>query len=324
MTSEESVDYSEYASPDYDEFSFLERYAAYEGIPWHGRPAVRREYVPSRPGQLSGLAWGSGSPGLVFLHGAGQNAHTWDSVAMALDRPLLSIDLPGHGHSDWREDKDYRPAANATAVASWLNLLPARPFALVGMSLGGLTSIALTASGAHPVACLTIVDVTPGLNRQRRQAEPPERNPIALIRAQQRFASFPEMLHMTASYSPGRPVDSLLPGVRHNARQLPDGRWAWRYDSAGFAPPAKLATDETWSETLWDALSALRIPIMLVRGGRSPMVTDEHAAEFVRRQPRTRVEVVDDAGHSVQSDRASQLAALIDDFTKQVQSEITR
>ena len=43
--------------------------------------------------------------GEVLLHGGSQNAHTWDTVAMALDRPLVAIDLPGHGHSDGPGDR---------------------------------------------------------------------------------------------------------------------------------------------------------------------------------------------------------------------------
>ena len=82
-------------APEYDEFAFLETYAKHEGIPWHGRPAVHRESATIDGIRLSGLVWGSGSPQLAFVHGGGQNAHTWDSVAMALDRPLIAIDLPG-------------------------------------------------------------------------------------------------------------------------------------------------------------------------------------------------------------------------------------
>ncbi len=62
---------------------------------------------------LSALRWGTAEPELVFLHGGAQNAHTWDTVALALNRPLLAIDLPGHGHSDWRSDHSYFPVENA-------------------------------------------------------------------------------------------------------------------------------------------------------------------------------------------------------------------
>jgi hypothetical protein len=78
-------------APEYDEFAFLETYANHEGIPWNGRPAVHRESASAGDIRLSGLVWGTGSPELIFLHGGGQNAHTWDSVAMVLNRPLIAM-----------------------------------------------------------------------------------------------------------------------------------------------------------------------------------------------------------------------------------------
>jgi pimeloyl-ACP methyl ester carboxylesterase len=285
---------------EYDEFSFLERYSAFEGIPWRGRPAVRRESVSVGAGRLSGLVWGTEAPELVFLHGAGQNAHTWDSVVMALDRPAIAIDLPGHGHSDWREDKDYRPPANAASIGEWLDRLPTSPRALVGMSLGGLTAICLAAASDA---------VTRGPQRveQREGA-------VGLIGAQRTFASFDEMLEVTAARAPGRPVESLRPGILHNARRLDDGRWAWRYDQESFGQPGPAATRESLSESLWNDLSRISVPVMLVYGSRSGVVTEEDKAAFLRHQPSARIEAVDGAGHAVQSDRAVPLAELINDF----------
>src|SRR5918998_2747472 len=96
---------------DYDEFAYFQDNAAEYGIPYDGPPTVRRESVPLPDGrQLSALVWGDGDPELVLVHGGAQNAHTWDTVALALDRPLVAIDLPGHGRSGWRDDLDYSPS----------------------------------------------------------------------------------------------------------------------------------------------------------------------------------------------------------------------
>ena len=91
----------------YDEFSMFQDNAEEFGLPYAGPPVVRRESVEVEPGRrLSALVWGEGDPELVFLHGGAQNAHTWDTVAMALADPSVAIDLPGHGLShrppDWR------------------------------------------------------------------------------------------------------------------------------------------------------------------------------------------------------------------------------
>src|SRR5882757_1310086 len=141
----------------YDEFGFFAENAAEFGLPYDGPPVVRRESVEVRPGcRLSALVWGSGPPEIVLLHGGAQNAHTWDTVALALDRPLVAVDLPGHGHSDWRDDRGYWPVNNANDVATAMRALAPSADLVVGMSLGGLTSIALAARHPELVARLML------------------------------------------------------------------------------------------------------------------------------------------------------------------------
>jgi pimeloyl-ACP methyl ester carboxylesterase len=67
-------------------------------------------------------------------------------------------------------------------------------------------------------------------------------------------------------------------------------------------------------EPLWDDAAGAVVPIMLVRGGDSFHVQDDDVTEFRKRVPTVRVELVDGAGHSVQSDRPVELARLIQDF----------
>ena len=100
---------------DYDEFGLFHENAAEYGLPFDRPPTVRRVFAEVGPGprRLSALVWQDRDPELVLLHGGSQNAHTWDTVAMALDRPLVAIDLPGHGHSDGPGD---RPEGQLDAV----------------------------------------------------------------------------------------------------------------------------------------------------------------------------------------------------------------
>ena len=133
-----------------DEFALLAENAAEAGLEWSGPPPVRRESVAvAADRSVSALVWGSGPPQAVLLHGGAQNAHTWDTVALALGRPVLAVDLPGHGHSGWRPDHQYSPATMASDVAVVLRrLAPEAQMMVVGMSLGGLTALCLAAE--HP------------------------------------------------------------------------------------------------------------------------------------------------------------------------------
>jgi pimeloyl-ACP methyl ester carboxylesterase len=289
----------------YDEFGLLHDNATEVGLPWSGPPAVRRDTAPLADGRrLSALVWGEGRQEIVFLHGGAQNAHTWDTVALALDRPVVALDLPGHGHSDWRDDHDYSPAASAEDVAVAIRQLAPSPRMVVGMSLGGLTAIALAARYPDLVPRLTVVDVTPGTDHAK--AEPI----VAFVSGPERFASFDEILERTIKFNPTRSESSLRRGVLHNAREEADGSWTWRYD-----PMRGWKQGETLSFVpLWEEVDRIAAPILLVRGALSGVVSDEDEAELRRRQPDAQAVTIGGAGHSVQGDQPLELARILTEF----------
>lgn len=264
-------------------------------------PPVSRVSVPTDHGEVSALRWGEGEPRLVFLHGGGQNAHTWDSVILATGLPAAAVDLPGHGRSAWRPDRDYQPWTNARTLTPVLEQLAPEADAVVGMSLGGLTALRLTAAAPRLTRRLVMVDVTPGVAGRELTMTAAERGTTALIDRQREFPTFETMLEHTVASAPGRDREELRRGVLHNSRRLPNGWWTWRYDElsgADFTP-------------LWADVDKLRIPTVLVRGGTSAFVGDEDVAEFRRRLPAVDVHEVRRAGHSVQSDAPVQLARII-------------
>ena len=113
---------------EYDEFGLFHENAQEFGIPYDGPPAVRRQEVEVGPDRrLSSLVWGTAQPQLVLVHGGAQNAHTWGTVALALGRPRVAIDLPGHGHSDAPSEGSLSLAANAADVSTAMRALAPAP-----------------------------------------------------------------------------------------------------------------------------------------------------------------------------------------------------
>ena len=287
-----------------DEFGMLAENAAEIGLPWSGPPTVRRTTHEVGGGRsISALHWGSEPPRLVFLHGGGQNAHTWDTVLLALGVPALALDLPGHGHSSWRTDRDYAPSTNAAELAPVIRREAPEAAAVVGMSLGGLTTIALLSVAPDLVRRAVIIDVTPSTGSRVASMTTAQRGTTALTRGPAEFDTLEEMVERAVAAAPHRPASSLRRGVIHNTRRTPEGRWAWRYDR-----PAERVPD---FDRLWANVSATSAPLTLVRGGDSSFVADADAEEFVRRSPSAAVHVVAGAGHGVQSDRPLELAGII-------------
>jgi len=298
------------ATPTYDEFSLFHENAAEAGLPFDGPPVVRREFLEVAPGRrVSALVWGHGPPELVLLHGGGQNAHTWDTVALALDRPLVAVDLPGHGHSDWPQESAWLdPARMADDVATVIARLAPEAAGVVGMSLGGATSIALATRHPELVRRLLLVDITPGVNGDKTS------DIAAFLSGPETFATFDEILQRTIDFNPTRSESSLRRGVLHNSVQLPDGTWAWRHQVGRPSADTGLHVERTDFRTLWDALGTIAVPVLLARGSRSPVVDDDDVAEFLRRRPDDEVIVVEDSGHSIQGDKPRELAAIIEEF----------
>jgi pimeloyl-ACP methyl ester carboxylesterase len=294
----------------YDEFSLFADNASEVGLPWNGAPTVRRQSVEVAPGRsVSALVWGSEAPEMVFLHGGGQNAHTWDTVALALDRPLVAVDLPGHGHSDWPGDaRVLDPRAMAEDVAVAIGRLAPDAGAVVGMSLGGATAIALAGSHPEVVARLALVDITPGVTREKSS------DIAAFLAGPETFASFDEILERTIQFNPTRSVSSLRRGVLHNAVQRDDGTWTWRHQLGRPAGSSGMHVGSVDFSALWDVLEGIDGAVLLVRGALSPVVDDADEAEFRRRRPADRVVTVDGAGHSIQGDRPLELARILDGF----------
>ena len=303
------------AGVPYDEFAYFGDNATEFGIAYDHPPLVRRAFVdvgPSR--QISALVWGEAPPELVLIHGGAQNAHTWDTVALALGRPLVAVDLPGHGHSGPPSPGtgSARAESLATDVGVAIDALAPDAAAVVGMSLGGLTAIALAASRPELVRRLVLVDITPGVDRAKAKAI------TDFVRGPATFASFDDILARTIEHNPTRTEISLRRGILHNAEQLDDGAWRWRYrrfDDAS-APDGFAGDDEIDSTArLWDAVGRIDVPVMLARGMLAQSVVDDaDEAELLRRLPAVRVIRFADAGHSVQGDMPVELAAAIADF----------
>ena len=221
-----------------DEFSFLPEQAADAGLSGP-LPHGERLQIDLADGRVvSGLRWWFESPGdrpvVTFLHGAGLNAHTWDTTVIALGFPALAIDLPGHGDSSWRDDAAYVGRMLAPDVAAAMTAWTDRPQVLVGQSLGGITAAAVAAARPDLVDRLIVIDITPGLDPNAGAAE---------IR---RFFAGPtdwadrdELVNRAMAFGLGGGTrEKAARGVYFNSRVRADGRVEWKHHFAHIAAAA--------------------------------------------------------------------------------------
>lgn len=295
---------------DISEFSYLPAQADALGVPL---PEAERLTLSLADGRtLSALRFGTAAPQVTLLHGAGLNAHTWDTTVLALQHPLLAIDLAGHGDSAWRDDVDYTPRTLAVDVAAALDAWTTQPQIVVGQSLGGLTGAALAAARPDLVSELIIIDITPGIDVTAGPAALRE-----FYAGPTDFASRDELVDKAMALGFGGSRPETERGVFLNTRVRADGRIEWKHHFAHLAAQALAAHDpgstgapSALHETGWDDLASVQAPITLVRGARG-FVSEADAAEFQRRVPSANL-VVLEATHNVQETAPVALAALIE------------
>ena len=303
-----------------DEFSFLPGQATDFGIDAPIPRGERLNLTLEDGRNLSALRYGDAPPVVTFLHGAGLNAHTWDTTILALGLPALAIDLPGHGDSSWRTDAAYTGRVLAPDVATGIAAWTSGPQLLVGQSLGGLTAAAVAASHPELVRELVIIDITPGVD--------PNAGPTQIrdfFAGPTEWATRDEMVDRALAFGLGGTRRAAERGVYLNSRERPDGRFEWKHhfahlSAAMSASPELAATvaakqdavSGVLSLTGWDDLATVAAPILLIRGDRG-YVTDANTAEFHERVPAASVEVVP-SGHNVQEEIPVDLGARLRTF----------
>ena len=285
----------------YDEFSFFHENLAEWNLEVTVPTVTRTRFAVDATRSISALRWSELAPEFLFIHGGAQNAHTFDTVALALQRPLIAVDLPGHGHSDPSPYGLAAASAHARDLEAVLDAFPDRTLVLVGMSLGGLTALQLAVARPERFSQLVLVDITPGVNGTKAK------HIHEFVNGPKTFERFDELLERTMAFNPTRSESSLRRGILHNALQLEDGTWVWRHQQHG---PATLEGPK--SGDLWETLAQLPIPLTLLRGmAKGSVVDDEDVAQINRLRPDATVIEIANAGHSVQGDAPLVMADIL-------------
>ncbi len=244
-------------------------------------------------------------PPALLLHGGGQTRHSWHSTLRHLGSTgwyAVSMDLRGHGDSDWSPDGSYGLDTFADDIVEVARTL-GRPV-LIGASLGGTSALfALGSTRVDPCGrALVLVDVAPHIEAAGAQR-------ILTFMARHMadgFADLEEVADAVQEYNPHRPRPSDLSGLRKNVRQHDDGRWYWHWDPRFIT--SRPTDDESRtarhrSDALVDAARSLTVPTLLVRGRQSDLLSEAGAKEFLELVPHARFADVGGAGHMVAGDK---------------------
>jgi len=242
------------------------------------------------------LEWGNEeAQPMVLLHGYGAHAHQWDafSRAMRSEYHVLALDLRGHGDSEWSRE-GYSEAIFAQDLAAFVEVLGLRAMVLVGLSLGGLVAMCYMAEHGDRVSGLVIVDIGP------------EITPAAYQNVRQSLATTPDdfdswegAFQFARSRDDTSSDEDIRQSLRYDLRQLPGGRWGWKYDRLLRRPGL-----DAWPgmPDLWPVLANIRCPTLVVRGEGSDILSPWVARRMAETFGHGRMVTVPEAGHNVPRD----------------------
>lgn len=287
--------------------SYLMDVAALAGLELTALTLPRNAYVAANGLKLHYLDWGDpAAQPLVLLHGGALTAHTWDIVCLGLQPEYRCIapDLRGHGDTDWAPDGDYSADAYRRDLEALILHLNIDGCVLIGNSLGGATAARYAAerTGRQQPAALVLVDIGPEMREAGRQRL------RAFTGGPREMDSVEDFVERAMAFNPQRKRDTLRRSLLNNLRQLPSGRWTWKYDPNRFGHGTATVADR------WADIRRVMCPTLVVRGGLSDMFFDEDAQKVAATLHDGRWVRIEGASHTVQSDQPVALVGAIRDF----------
>lgn len=267
----------------------------------HATPLQARTFINRTGLRLRGDEWGpERAPTVVLMHGGGQTRRSWSGAARefaAAGYRVINLDARGHGESDWPADGRYTLDALCDDIEAVI-APDSGPVVLVGASMGGVAALHFVATGrSRRVDAIVMVDIVP-----RVEQEGSDRIQAFMRAHPDGFASLDEAADAVAEYYPERPRPKDSSGLEANLRLRDDGRYYWHWDPRLIDGPHALEPPD-FGDPLLQAARVVRIPVLVVRGLRSDVVSDAGIEEFRGAVPHLEICEIQQAGHMVAGDR---------------------
>lgn len=257
--------------------------------------------------------YGYGDLPCLFIHGFAEGSYVWRRTISRLPAYVCAytLDLRGHGESDWRKDGKYETANHVQDVLHAIDVLGLERVILIGHSLGGKVTARVAALCREKIAGLVIIDTEP-------DADPIAKEHVgsALQASLQEYESVTQYTEKLIATRPLAPVSILAELAIDALRLREDGKFELRADP-------RLVTAYPFEESgyeIWNSLASIECPSLIVRGAYSGILSATSAQRIVSHMRNANLATVSSAGHSVMIDNDEGFQIVISSFLRKLQS----
>jgi pimeloyl-ACP methyl ester carboxylesterase len=239
---------------------------------------------------------GASKPGVMLSHGFGQTRQSWlgtQRKLAELNIASLAWDMRAHGESD-RNAGDIRYELtpfvdDVMAVSQHFDHKPV----LVGASMGGLTGLMAQAK-QDIFSALVLVDVTP-----RWEAAGMQRILDFMSAFPDGFDSYDHAAEVIANYLPHRRERKSNAQLQYLLREQ-QGRLHWHWDRRLLHE--FIEHDDNFQDRVREAAASIRVPVLLISGGKSDLVSQNTVNDFLELVPHAKHQSLSQATHMVAGD----------------------
>ena len=253
------------------------------------------------------VEWGDpASPPIVLLHGLSSMGRIWDPLARAFQNRyrLIALDQRGHGDTSWPEEPAYTTDDYVGDLEALVEEWGLDRFVLIGLSMGGANAMAYAARNPLRVTHLVPVDIRPRIDREKNPSR--ELDKYVAEHGHPALEDHQAALKLARLTNQTTPDESLRHRLLYLLKQLPDGRWTNKHDPR---------VSYHWQPAnLWDELQNVTCPVLIVRGGKSYVLSEEAAERMRAAFPNAEVVAIEEAGHTVPEDTPEEFIAAVEAF----------
>ena len=285
------------------------------GLTFKDASPPKEGFVKANGLKMHYLDWGGKGTTILFLHGGNQTAHTWDLTCLQLRQQYHSyaLDQRCHGETDCPKDADLMPFDQREDVKAAIEGLGLKKLVLIGMSMGGLNTMAYAGKYPERLQAVVIVDVAPAISKKGMEETG------RFLQDSRVFDSIEHALDESLKFLPARPRNGLRYSLMHALKQRPDGKWTWKHaispnlKQRGGAEEALMHYGKLWAE-----VKKIPCPTLVVHGEKSNVLDCAGADKLAKTLPKGRSVHIPGAGHTVQGDQPKLFAKAVASFLKEV------